>query len=189
MILFLHKCLNKILVEAGTIGSTYRPPYLRCANMQDSFSNNEEYRQLRAVTVLAFIPGFSLLLPAGVSSSHALPATGIAPLAFSACQGVLILTGRLQLASKKALIDLLLALFFFAILVPRCVVILYPTTTFDRQTDRLVFLCLSWVEIEHYGNYRWVGSGVTMLSSYGTAIMMLDLYGTLLFPDPAIYVH
>jgi hypothetical protein len=28
-----------------------------------------------------------------------------------------------------------------------------------------------------------------MLSSYGTAIMMLDLYGTLLFPDPAIYVH
>jgi hypothetical protein len=77
--------------------------------MQDYSWKNEEYRQLRAVTVLAFIPGFSLLLPAGIRSSHALPAMGIAPLAFSACQGVLILTGRLQLASKKALIDLFLA--------------------------------------------------------------------------------
>jgi hypothetical protein len=103
--------------------------------MQDSPSKGGEYRQLRAVTVLAFIPGFSLLLPAGIRSSHALPATGIVPLAFSACQGILILTGRLQLASKKALIDLVLALFFFAVLVPRCVANMYARRRLNDETD------------------------------------------------------
>jgi hypothetical protein len=108
--------------------------------MQDYSWKNEEYRQLRAVTVLAFIPGFSLLLPAGIRSSHALPAMGIAPLAFSACQGVLILTGRLQLASKKALIDLFLAIFFFAVLVPRCVAISYTRRCPNDETDRFCLI-------------------------------------------------
>jgi hypothetical protein len=84
--------------------------------MQDSHG---DYRQLRAITVLAFCLGFSLLLPYGVTTGRALPTIGIVPLFISACSGALILAGRLQVAGKKALVDCLLLMLYFAFLIPR----------------------------------------------------------------------
>jgi len=80
-----------------------------------------EYRQLRAVTMLTFLFGFALLVPYWDGSGRAVPSIGIFPLFFSAVSGALIVTGRLQLAGKIALIDSLLSMAYIAILVPRYV--------------------------------------------------------------------
>jgi len=84
--------------------------------MQDT---NGDHRQLRAITVLAFFLGFSLLLPYGVSSGRPLPTIGIVPLFFSACSGALMLAGRLQAAGKKALVDCSLPTLYISFLIPR----------------------------------------------------------------------
>ena len=78
-----------------------------------------EYRQLRAITMISFLFGFALLVPYWDGSGRAVPSIGIFPLFFSAVSGALIVTGRLQLAGKIALIDSLLAMAYIAILVPR----------------------------------------------------------------------
>lgn len=78
-----------------------------------------EYRQLRAVTMISFLFGFALLVPYWDGSGRAVPSIGIFPLFFSAVSGALIVTGRLQLAGKIALIDSLLVMAYIAILVPR----------------------------------------------------------------------
>lgn len=85
--------------------------------------NMEPHRQLRIVTLLAFIPGFALLLPYGIITAKPLPAVGIAPLFFSACSGALALTSSLRTPGAKAWIDILMAGFFIAVLIPRFVVI------------------------------------------------------------------
>ena len=78
-----------------------------------------EYRQLRAVTMITFLFGFALLVPYWDGSGRAVPSIGIFPLFVSAVSGALIVTGRLQLAGKIALIDSLLVMAYIAILVPR----------------------------------------------------------------------
>jgi hypothetical protein len=78
-----------------------------------------EYRQLRAITMLSFVFGFSLLVPYWDGSGRAVPSVGIFPLFFSAVSGALVVTGRLQLAGKIVLIDSLLVMAYIAILVPR----------------------------------------------------------------------
>jgi hypothetical protein len=80
-----------------------------------------EYRQLRAITMLTFLFGFALLVPYWDGSGRAVPSIGIFPLFFSAVSGAMIVTGRLQLAGKIALIDTLLSMAYIAILVPRYV--------------------------------------------------------------------
>lgn len=78
-----------------------------------------EYRQLRAITMITFLFGFALLVPYWDGSGRAVPSIGIFPLFVSAVSGALIVTGRLQLAGKIALIDSLLVMAYIAILVPR----------------------------------------------------------------------
>ena len=78
-----------------------------------------EYRQLRAITMISFLFGFALLVPYWDGSGRAVPSIGIFPLFVSAVSGALIVTGRLQLAGKIALIDSLLVMAYIAILVPR----------------------------------------------------------------------
>lgn len=78
-----------------------------------------EYRQLRAITKIIFLFGFALLVPYWDGSGRAVPSIGIFPLFVSAVSGALIVTGRLQLAGKIALIDSLLIMACIAILVPR----------------------------------------------------------------------
>lgn len=78
-----------------------------------------EYRQLRAITMITFLFGFALLVPYWDGSGRAVPSIGIFPLFVSAVSGALIVTGRLQLAGKIALIDSLLVMVYIAILVPR----------------------------------------------------------------------
>lgn len=92
--------------------------------MQNASQDTEQHRQLRFVTFLAFIPGFSLLLPYGVITAKGLPAVGIAPLFFSAFSGALVLTSRIKTPGAKAWIDILLAAFFISVLIPRFVVVM-----------------------------------------------------------------
>lgn len=88
--------------------------------MQDPPATKKgEYRQLRAITMISFLFGFSLLVPYWDGSGRAVPSIGIFPLFFSAVSGALVVTGRLQLAGKIALIDSLLVMAYIAILVPR----------------------------------------------------------------------
>ena len=55
--------------------------------------SQEDYRQLRVVTILAFLLAVCLLLPHGMVAERPFPAIGIAPMFFSAAMGVLIFTG------------------------------------------------------------------------------------------------
>ena len=90
--------------------------------MQDPLPTKKgEYRQLRAITMVSFFFGFPLLVPYWDGSGRAVPSIGIFPLFFSAVSGALIVTGRLQLAGKIALVDSLLLMTYIAILVPRYV--------------------------------------------------------------------
>jgi hypothetical protein len=90
--------------------------------MQDPPTTKKgEYRQLRAITIVSCFFGFPLLVPYWDGSGRAVPSIGIFPLFVSAVTGALIVTGRLQLASKIALIDTVLVMAYIAILVPRCV--------------------------------------------------------------------
>lgn len=79
----------------------------------------EEYRQLRAITILAFLIAVATLLPHGAITERPLPAIGIAPMFFSATTGALIFAGMLKVPRTKAGIDLVLAVVLFVILVPR----------------------------------------------------------------------
>jgi hypothetical protein len=81
----------------------------------------EEYRQLRAITILMFPLGFALILPYAIISSLPFPAVGLAPMFFSASLGSFMYTGMLQSPSKKATIDMILTIVYFVLLVPRSV--------------------------------------------------------------------
>ena len=90
--------------------------------MQDSSAPKKgEHRQLRAVTIITFLFGFALLVPYWDGSGRAVPSIGIFPLFVSAGSGALIVTGRLRLAGKIVLVDILLTMAYIAILVPRWV--------------------------------------------------------------------
>jgi len=105
----------------------------------------EEYRQLRVITILAFLLATALLLPHGVIAERPLPAMGIAPMFFSAAMGVLVFTGMLRLPRTKASMDLILAVVLLIFMVPRCVVS-HRITLCGRRTDHVPFiavLCLS----------------------------------------------
>lgn len=141
--------------------------------MQNANPNQELHRHLRILTLLAFIPGFSLLLPYGIVTAKPLPAVGIAPLFFSASSGALVLTGRLRTPGAKAWIDVLLAAFFISVLIPRFVVVMGLCV---RITRLMPWFCHSWIAIKKQGNNGWADAGNVMLASYGTAVMMASLY-------------
>lgn len=113
----------KLIAQGWQVRSTRRhlPASRSDAKMQDPSPPpaRGEYRQLRAVTMISFLFGFALLVPYWDGSGRAVPSIGIFPLFFSAVSGALIVTGRLQLAGKIALIDSLLVMAYIAILVPR----------------------------------------------------------------------
>jgi hypothetical protein len=69
--------------------------------------------------MVSFLFGFSLLVPRWDGTRRAVPSIGIFPLFFSAVSGAPIVTGRLRLAGKIALIDSVLVMAYIAILVPR----------------------------------------------------------------------
>jgi hypothetical protein len=81
----------------------------------------EDYRQLRMITILAFLLGLPLILSHGIVTTRTLPALGIAPMFFSATMGALILTGRLKSPRIKAPMDLMMVASLFCFMVPRYV--------------------------------------------------------------------
>jgi hypothetical protein len=102
----------------------------------------EDYRQLRMITILAFLLAVALLLPHGIIAETALPAIGIAPMFFSAAMGGLSFTGVLRSPKTKASMDLMLAAFIFSIMVPRCVFFSFLVVR-ERRTDCVSFSAVS----------------------------------------------
>jgi hypothetical protein len=135
----------------------------------------QDYRQLRVITVLASLLGIALLLPHGVVAERALPAIGVAPMFISAMSGILILTGLLKSPGTKASMDLSLAAFLFSIMVPRCV----TSDSGLRRIEILMwFFFRSFVSLQSNGFYQ--GAGLTMLGTYGTSAMIVNLYANIL---------
>lgn len=140
--------------------------------------SQEDYRQLRVVTILAFLLAVCLLLPHGMVAERPFPAIGIAPMFFSAAMGVLIFTGMLRSPKKKAVADLTIAALLFAIMVPRCVTSVSWTHENEQLTNCYLYMS-SFVALEDNG---WrAGAGLTMLGTYGTSTMILNLYAHTLF--------
>lgn len=81
--------------------------------------SGEEFRQLRAITILMLPLGIGLIVPYAVITGLAFPAVGIAPMFFSAVLGSLMYTSVLQSRSKKAIIDVTLTVVYFSLLLPR----------------------------------------------------------------------
>ena len=130
--------------------------------------------------MISFLFGFALLVPYWDGSGRAVPSIGIFPLFISATSGALIVTGRLRLAGKIVLVDILLTMAYIAILVPRWVYEQWHRLfwNFFGFTEMLTLSlsCYSWFELEDRGNRRWVGGGQTMVGTYGTATMMINVY-------------
>ena len=88
--------------------------------MQDPPATKKgEYRQLRAITMISFLFGFSLLVPYWMVLGELCRRLASSRYSFPPVSGALVVTGRLQLAGKIALIDSLLVMAYIAILVPR----------------------------------------------------------------------
>ena len=110
-------------------------------------------RFLRAAMVIDFFVSFALLFPHGIWGSQAMPAIGIIPYFFSSVVGIVALCNRLRSRFVCVWLDNLLAIFSIAILVP------------------------SWVNMAEGSSCRWSSlPEPTMLASYGTAPLMLNLY-------------
>lgn len=80
----------------------------------------EKHYHLRLATILSFLLASTLLLPYGIKSGRALPTIGLAPMFLSTATGIAAMGGELRSPKISACIDLFLATFLFAILMPRC---------------------------------------------------------------------
>jgi len=111
-------------------------------------------RTLRLVTVLGWPFAFALLLPYGITAAQVCLPLGLLPMSFSACAGLVHLSGKAKSAVGNAITDLFCALFLVAILIP------------------------SWVFLQQGKIGNWWGSvdpGLTMLGTYGSVPLMLNL--------------
>jgi hypothetical protein len=84
-----------------------------------ALQSGEEYRQLRAITILTLPFGIGLTLPFSVITGRSLPALGILPMVFSAVLGGLMYANLLRAPSAKAHIDVALTLVYLSLLLPR----------------------------------------------------------------------
>jgi hypothetical protein len=85
----------------------------------EKISFNRSARPLRAINILAFIPGISLLLVSAlVTPVGALPLIAIAPLALSTILGLVCIAGDDRPMPWTMYADLCLAMFFVSVLVP-----------------------------------------------------------------------
>ena len=85
----------------------------------------EDCRQLRAITILTFPLGLGLIIPYAVITGLAFPAVGIMPMLFSTVLGSLMYGGLLRSLVKRAIIDIALTILYFALLIPKRVMIIY----------------------------------------------------------------
>jgi hypothetical protein len=95
----------------------------------EKISFNRSARPLRAINILAFIPGISLcLVSALVTPVGALPLIAIAPLALSALLGLVCFAGKERPMPWTMYADLCLVTFFVSVLVPMYVQLGYSQT-------------------------------------------------------------
>jgi hypothetical protein len=75
-------------------------------------------RSLRIVTICTILPASILLIATGISTRGVLPTIGLVPMALSMLLGVVSLASKNGPVPYKSHMDLVLAIFLMAILVP-----------------------------------------------------------------------
>jgi len=141
----------------------------------EKISFNRSARPLRAINILAFIPGISLcLVSALVTPVGALPLIAIAPLALSALLGLVCFAGKERPMPWTMYADLCLVMFFVSVLVPMYVQI-DERLQFDSLTIFVFCNCFfRWITMALYRNHsgQWEG----LLYAYSTMPLIVDLY-------------
>lgn len=116
---------------------------------------NRSFHTLRTTSLLLWIPTLAFCLPHGIIAHVLFPVLGIIPMTFSALLALLHLSKRTQPArSVSVLLDILCACSLIAVLVP------------------------SWVSLARGSrNFYWDRplSGITMIGTYATGVMMVNL--------------
>lgn len=160
----------------------------------EKISFNRSARPLRAINILAFIPGISLLLVSAlVTPVGALPLIAIAPLALSTILGLVCIAGDDRPMPWTMYADLCLAMFFVSVLVPMYVPLgwlagwLYLTNVpFDSLTIFLFCNCFfRWITLALYPKYR--DTSESLLSAYSTMPLIVDLYVSCHCPCRALF--
>ncbi|KAI5363031.1 hypothetical protein Slin14017_G067120 [Septoria linicola] len=103
-------------------------------------------RILRIITIILFLPSLPFLLVHGIRTAHIFPVLGLVPLFLSSCMGALHLSGKARLRGFNILLDLFIAVFMMAMLIP------------------------GWIYLAHNGWYS--DSGIVMCGTYGTTGVM-----------------
>ena len=83
--------------------------------------SSDPHRQLRLISIFAFIPAFALLLPCGLISNREWPVIGIAPMFCSSLFQLITIGSRPRLPKTTVFINISLATFLLGILIPRFV--------------------------------------------------------------------
>jgi hypothetical protein len=81
-------------------------------------NSHRSARQLRLITVWAFIPGIILFLIAGLSVRNVLPYIDVAPLTLSAILGLVAVASRDRPMPWLMYADLCMAMFLISLLIP-----------------------------------------------------------------------
>jgi hypothetical protein len=142
-------------------------------------------RSLRIVTICTILPASILLIATGISTRGVLPTIGLVPMTLSTLLGVVSLaSGNKGPIPYKSHMDLVLAIFLMAILVPTYV----TCGTKNRVTRmRLTFVVLfrqnSWVFLTSAWNPR-----MAMLCSYSVMPLMVNLYVNVLLRNDGLVV-
>lgn len=84
-------------------------------------SPTDPHRQLRLISIFAFIPAVAFLLPCGLISSRELPAIGLAPMFCSSSFQLITFGSRPRALKMTVFMNALLAAFLLGMLIPRCV--------------------------------------------------------------------
>lgn len=108
-------------------------------------------RTLRLITIWAWIPAISLLIPYGVYTAQIVPPLALIPMTFSAIFGLHKVLSKSSNRGFTIFMDVFIANFLVSIIVPG-----------------LVFMTRI-----HY--WRWNGMSMLMLGSFATCPLLLNL--------------
>jgi len=114
---------------------------------QKPFPKSHFDYKLRLITICAFVPGTTLLVPAGLATKHALPFLNLISLSISAFLGLVAVATKGKPVPKIVYADLSIAIFIIAILIP------------------------TWVFLAEHDN---INASEILMLAYGTTPVMVD---------------
>ena len=91
--------------------------------------STDPHRQLRLISIFAFIPALALILPCGLISHMPFPAVGLVPMFCSSLFQIITIGSRLRALKMTVFMNVLLAAFLLGMLIPRFVPVQYPANS------------------------------------------------------------